>query len=436
MKQSTDWHAYFAGEKPSTWEQPTTLNLSEPMVATDLHRYIDILQQVSKKDDFESSERAHAKIDLENIIQSQINEAKKQELFAYIRTQTFLFDTTRPCGPKHQDFFYHLLNHFPISCNQYEKEMYTEIPELKKRMQTPVEAHTKASKKDIIDTFRNNDQKHASNAIPSFLYCLATRIDWETLHAFALRVETDTWGLLGNGLNWISKIHSIYWDMPTQKGKWASRSVRSMHDYANESLANTWPAPTIKFAEQSNGKIQLRPDGKFDMYLDSGELFVKWAQRLHSTEETNPKKGIIQGTHKDEEGNEGVAWITYMSSERAMKEAKKQWLCFFKESEVDLKVETFLKLLWPTWKKQIQALEMLFWKPYSGIWSPTRKMWRLTNFTRLACSEILSDGCVRLIRWCEDYPGCIYRWWVTEDFGQIWHKKEEWYHPFIAFEEC
>ena len=157
-----------------------------------------------------------------------------------------------------------------------------------------------------------------------------------------------------------------------------------------------WPrsGEARKLAEQSNWKIVLRPDGK----IDFPELGIKGMGRLSVEWLTDLENWLVQGDHVDQYNKKWVAWISYMTWERAMKEVAKQGKKLLPANGAGEKVKAFLSTLWNNWAEQSKALQALFWADFSGYWSPNFKGWfDVGSFSYLGLSEVNSSGGVRTV---------------------------------------
>ena len=163
-------------------------------------------------------------------------------------------------------------------------------------------------------------------------------------------------------------------------------------------------AEALALAENSDGKIVLRADGK----IDFPQIGVIWVQILHSNELTD----LVWPN-----------WLTYMSREKAQEVAEKKWLTLFTvneesfsawawEEEIDKKIaQPLLFQFWTSSKEQIDLLHILFW--VNILESPTPFC--------LGLAYNANNGLVRTICW-----DSIDTAWYLHYRGVI--------VPFLAFE--
>ncbi len=139
-----------------------------------------------------------------------------------------------------------------------------------------------------------------------------------------------------------------------------------------------WPRSweARKLEEASNGKIVLRPDGK----IDFPELGIKGMGRLSVEWPTDLEYWLVQWSSMDNNEVKWVPWISYMTWERAMREAAKQGKKLLPANGSEEKTKAFLATLWNNWTEQSKAFQALFWEGFSGFFDMHHKEWFNVGF--------------------------------------------------------
>ena len=193
-----------------------------------------------------------------------------------------------------------------------------------------------------------------------------------------------------------------------------------------ETLMCNQRSPEARALEKnSKGKIVLRLNAQWKPVIDFPQIGIVGAMRLSSIENSNPEKGIVQGDYEGQYNSKGVAWLTYLTWDKAQQVANKQNMKLFEASDAEAKTKLLLAQLWTNGKEQSKALQTLFWKDFSWYWHPFNKKWTTIGGTvaYLALSEVNADWCVSAIEWTAD------------DANQCWNYQHS-PEPFLAFEEC
>ncbi|HMY80800.1 MAG TPA: hypothetical protein PLW93_03970 [Candidatus Absconditabacterales bacterium] len=237
------------------------------------------------------------------------------------------------------------------------------------------------------------------------------------------------WKQFSKDLKKIDELEADYLSTQTQHTELKTRFEASPNELARkeqqlqelkERMNSPRSGEARKLAEQSHGKIVLRPDGK----IDFPELGIKGMGRLSVEGPTDLENGLVQGDHVDQHGNRGVPGLSYMTGKRAMQEAGKQGKKLFPAAGAGEKTNALLATLGVNGAEQTKALQVLFGADFSGFWHPDFEEWlHVGSVSSLGVSEVNTGGDVSAVNFGASAANRV---WDYRSYPQ----------PFLACEDC